>query len=102
MNHVIQAMWETIYRGGLFSVAFIGLSVIQWVWVIQGWRGKKTHSLIPLLGGILGCLGVVFSGVPGAKGFWWVPFVIDPGSILMIGGGIYAEIVYRKSSKPGK
>lgn len=105
MNNFIQVVWETIYGGGLFSVAFIVFAGAQWIWIIRFLLGnKKSHLFIPLIGGISGCLAIVGSGVPEAQKFWWIPFVMNPGSLWMIGGGIYYEIIFRvrKISKSGK
>jgi hypothetical protein len=80
--------FDALYGGGLLSLAFLILSGVQWFWVVRGWMGGKPKSLIPFVGGILGCLGIFLSGVPGSISFCWLPFIIDPGSIWMIGTAI--------------
>jgi len=81
----IAILWE----GGLLSLAFLYLISLQWFWVIQGWRKKKNKSLVPLIGGMLGALMVWFSDEPDRIYYLWMPFMLDPGSGLMLLNGFY-------------
>jgi hypothetical protein len=95
MKNSLQHFCEAMYGGGLLSVAFIGLSAMQWIWVVRGWCGRASKSLVPLIGGLLGCFAVLLSGVSEAKRLWWVPFMIDPGSLLMICNAVLHAIKKR-------
>ena len=68
-----------ILSGALFLAAGY-LSVLNWVCVIQGLRGKSTSSWIPLFGGCLGALGCWVAPHETLTRLWWVPLVIDFGS----------------------
>ena len=89
--------WDALMNGGLASIGFAFFSMWNWVRVVRGWAGIKSGSLIPLLGGLLGCLGMWLSGVPGSKQLCWLPFLLDPGSVLMVADGIYHQHKRRKS-----
>ncbi len=36
---------------------------------------------MPLLGGLLGCSGILISPWQFVDGYWWLPFILDWGSI---------------------
>ena len=92
MKYSFQLFWEAMYGGGLLSLIFAGLSSVNWIRVVRGWCGQKSGSLVPLFGGLVGCAAVLLSGVSEAKKLWWVPFVLDPGSLLMVLDGVYYAI----------
>lgn len=96
MTDAIQIFCSALIAGGLLSIGFLALSAVQWYWVIRGWMGKKSHSLIPLLAGVLGFLALYTSDVPGAMRLCWVPFVLDPGSGLMLCNGLYNALFKRR------
>lgn len=97
MANAIQTFWSALMAGGLLSIGFVAVSAVQWFWVIRGWMGIKSRSLVPLLGGILGFFAIYTSGVPGAMKFCWVPFIVDPGSALMICSALYHAFFKGKS-----
>ena len=49
------------------------------------WRGlikkEKTGSWVPLVGGLFGAVGTANIPVESLQEWWWVPLVVDPGSI---------------------
>jgi hypothetical protein len=75
--------------GGLVSIGFVFFSAVKWYWVIRGFLGMRTKSLFPLLGGFLGFLVFSLSDVPGAVRLCWIPLLLDPGSALLVCGGLY-------------
>ena len=62
------------------------LFLFLWVGGLNGWnfvnglRGRKTASYIPLVGGICGILGLGSIG-PWARHWVWLPLVLDFGTI---------------------
>ena len=53
-------------------------------------RRQSTPSWIPLVGGLCGMLSLLVVPVPGAGRWWWVPLLVDWGSIP----GIAVSIAY--------
>ena len=54
--------------------------------VLRGWRGKKSGSLVVIIGGLLGAIGLCVIPVHGLRRWWWVPLVLDIGcSVSLIG-----------------
>jgi len=45
---------------------------------------KKFESLIPLIGGISGMIGVLVLPVPGAWRFSWLPLIVDLGCLPLL------------------
>ena len=69
--------------GGLLSIGFVFFSIGNWYCLFSG------KSLLPFIGGFLGFLAFLLSGVPGAVRLCWVPLLLDPGSAFMVCGGLY-------------
>lgn len=44
---------------------------------------KKTASMIPFIGGLVGAGALILLPVQGARQYWWVPLILDPGSLLL-------------------
>jgi hypothetical protein len=57
------------------------LSLLNWVYVYLSWRTGRTHSLIPLVGGV--CLLIGALVVPSLRPFAWVAVVADSGRIVV-------------------
>jgi uncharacterized membrane protein YhaH (DUF805 family) len=48
--------------------------------VLRGWRDKKSSgSLVMIVGGLLGAIGLSAVPVHGLHRWWWVPLVLDLG-----------------------
>ena len=56
------------------------ISVLNWLCVVQGLRGRSTSSWIPLLGGVLGAVACVIAPDGALRHLWWVPLLADFGS----------------------
>ena len=71
----------------------------NWWCVICGFRSKKTRSrpIIPLVGGIIGAATLLLIPIPGLSNWWWVPLLIDVGSIP--GMGIELYLYLRRHSR---
>ena len=45
---------------------------------------QDVHAPSPLLGGIFGAIALLIIPLPGFSKWWWIPFVIDPGSAFLV------------------
>lgn len=62
------------------------------VWVVVGnaatvlaaWFAKRGGSLAPLIGGLSGMLALLIAPIPGWRAWWWVPLVLDLGSLPLL------------------
>jgi hypothetical protein len=70
--------------GGLtFGVVFLALSTSNFVVVASYLRHRRHVSAIPLLGGLAGIGACFLLPIPCVRSFWWVPLIIDYGSLPM-------------------
>ena len=79
--------------GGLFTLA-------NWYYLWLGIRhsGDRVPSLGPFLGGIAGIAGLVLLPLGSFSDrlpFLWIPFVLDPGSGLML--GFFVNAIFRRN-----
>jgi hypothetical protein len=51
---------------------------------------KKTSSWIPLLGGVFGALALLSMPMQGVRWYWWLPLILDWGSLP----GILFSVAY--------
>jgi TRAP-type C4-dicarboxylate transport system permease small subunit len=77
-----------IYVQWTATVIFLALSLLamigNWKIVISYVTTKKGATFIPLFGGICGCLGLLACPNPTAFKLWWLPLLVDPGSVFMV------------------
>jgi hypothetical protein len=64
----------------VFLLIFIWMAGIHAWFFIKGFF-QKAPSLIPLFGGLFGMLAILIVPLPSVRKWWWVPFVVDCGSI---------------------
>jgi hypothetical protein len=57
------------------------VSLLNWVYVYQSYRTGRSHSLIPLVGGV--CLLIGASLIPSLHPFAWVALLADAGTIVV-------------------
>jgi hypothetical protein len=76
---------------------FSGLVIItNYIQMIRRYRAKTKEELeklgviAPFVGGLCGVWAFYWSQSPMLWRFWWIPLVIDPGSIPMI---IYLSVI---------
>jgi hypothetical protein len=72
-------LWIT--AGLLFAVCVWLASMNAYVFFKGFILRKKAPSWIPLVGGLCGALSVIALPVPGVRYWWWVPLVLDWGSV---------------------
>ncbi len=48
--------------------------------------GRKPGSLAPFIGGVCGMYTLATGPFPALRPYWWVPLVIDAGSIPTVSG----------------
>jgi|GEM_PF-3770640 len=61
------------------------MAIVPHWWLIIGYyiNPKRTGSMVPLFGGIFGAFALCLWPHDALCGWWWVPFVIDPGSVFL-------------------
>jgi hypothetical protein len=69
------------------ALSIIALSAAAWVVCGNWWLGVlfiakgKRSSLVPIAGGVLGCLGCLLSPYEILSRLWWVPLILDVGCV---------------------
>lgn len=52
---------------------------------LYGYLTKRERgSMIPLVGGASGAVAIAFGPFGAAAGYWWLPLVVDPGSLIWL------------------
>jgi hypothetical protein len=65
----------------LSAAAVVGnIGIVLW----QLFLGRKGISLVPLVGGLLGALAVLTFPREGLAMWFWIPLVLDPGTLILI------------------
>lgn len=60
---------------------------------------RRWASLIPLIGGISGMIGIVTLPVEGVLRYWWVPFFADYGSAPIIIHAIVHAVIAKANPR---
>jgi DNA-binding transcriptional LysR family regulator len=78
----------------LVAVGFICaggfIIVMNWGIFIRWLTTKKHSSSAPLVGAVLAGLGIAWLPSSAARAYWWLPFLIDIGSIPML---VFATVI---------
>jgi hypothetical protein len=95
----IKMNLRTILLGLFLAAIFLcGVWVIilnYYWWLYVGFVRKEHHSPIPLLGGLL-CFLVLHNLRIFGVHFWaWLPWILDPGCVFLLGLFVYTAIVSR-------
>lgn len=69
------------------------ITLMNYYALYLGVTKKEHHSLGPLLGGVLCSLALLFSPLGALRPWAWLPLLVDPGCVFMVGGAIYDLIV---------
>jgi hypothetical protein len=63
----------------LFTLVCVATAQCNWFvltrFAIQG----RSGSMVPILGGLAGCLAVLIVPLDGAQRWWWLPLLLDIG-----------------------
>ena len=62
-------------------LAFFWISVFNASVLWASLRRRPRPSWIPLLGGVLGTVGLLLMPLPSLHALWWVPLLLDWGSL---------------------
>jgi len=66
------------------------------LWIAFAWYlVKKRATMIPLVGGIVGTIGLLLLPVTGIRCFWWVPLMVDLGCVPMLAAVAFDQIKKR-------
>ena len=66
----------------LLGAVFLWVATLNAIVLWQGgFRRKKTSSWIPLLAGVSGSLALIVARLPQLSRWWWIPLILDWGSI---------------------
>ncbi len=78
------------------------LIVGQWVGIILGMMKRHNYSVVPLIGGGLGVMGIAAAPWPAVRTFWWLPPLIDSGcfSLLFLPLLVIRDWISSKSKRP--
>ena len=93
--HVI-ASW---IAGGILLTCFVYIIVCNWVMLILSWTTKRFHSVVPLMGSVLGVIGLFL--IPVSMPHWsiyFLPIILDCGTVMFVVWGV-TEIYKRCRSK---
>jgi len=53
----------------------------NWIGMLRGFFFKRPYSMIPLVGGLIGTIGLlIFARL---RGVFWLPLLADPGSAVL-------------------
>jgi hypothetical protein len=66
--------------GVFLYIALLHAALIFSVYVLK----QKGSSMVPLFAGICGALGIVLLPVKGSAKYWWLPLLLDYGSIPLL------------------
>jgi hypothetical protein len=68
--------------GALLLALFLWVGTLNGITMVHGLRGVRRSSWIPFMAGAAGAAGVLLVPIVRLHAFWWVPFLLDPGSVL--------------------
>jgi hypothetical protein len=69
---------------GAAGVVFLGCFAANVATLVRYIGSKRTGSMIPFLGGVVGSVGLALSPTAVPSDIWWLPLLIDPGSALLV------------------
>jgi hypothetical protein len=67
---------------------------VLWIWYVQK---RRPPSWIPLVGGISGAAGLWLLPIAALHRWWWLPLVLDWGSVPGIGYSMVYHAAFRRS-----
>jgi len=98
-NEVLILMSHVLF--GFFVLGAVG----NWWKLIFAIAGRRRGSGLPLVPGVLGCVGLLIapegSDIVQLKSVWMLPIFVDPGGVIWIAVSMWHWLRNRKS-KDGK
>lgn len=70
----------------------------NYVLILLAMLRHRNYTLIPLIGGVAGCIASFSAPFEFARTFWYVPLILDPGTCLYHMTLILALVLGRKSN----
>lgn len=70
---------------------------ILWTWYV---RKRRPPSWIPLIGGTSGAVGLWLLPSAAAHKWWWLPLIVDWGSVPGISHAIIYHLIVRRNRQP--
>lgn len=67
--------------GVALAIAFLVFAVSNGIAVVTYLRRRQHVSAIPLFGGLAGLGACLLLPVEGVRSYWWLPLIIDYGSL---------------------
>ena len=65
----------------LLTAIFLWVGAMNWMALVAQQLRPRAPSWIPLMAGTAGALALGIAPLPGVSQFWWVPFIVDGGSL---------------------
>ena len=79
--------------GSFLGIVFIVLAVGNGLAVANYFVHKKHVSAIPVLGGAAGLVACFLLPIEGVRPLWWLPLIVDYGSVPLIVNFFVSRIV---------
>lgn len=80
--------------GGLLILLATWVALLNWMIFVKGEILRRpTGSWVPLFAGVTACLGLLVVPVEGLARYWFIPFLVDWGSVP----GIAVTVVRMRS-----
>ncbi len=82
-------------------VLALGVAFITMNWWIMARRhfNDEWLSLGPFVGGLLGAAGLLMLPYRQMQWLWWIPLIVDPGCLPLIGRTLYSSFRDKFSQK---
>ena len=96
MNVLEAARW---ILGSLSLIAGAYVSGVNAYILLRYLRRSNAPSWIPLIGGILGAIGLLILPTPSLRAAWWIPFFLDWGSVPGITHAVAWHLLRRNREK---
>ena len=68
----------------VLGLTFLALATANAWAVVSYFRSKRHVSAVPVIGGFCGSLALIVVPIYVQRGWWWLPLVLDYGSLPML------------------
>lgn len=88
---------------GILSLVLVVMNADHFVKLFKASTPEEeadVHTAIPLLGGILGAIALRVLPIPGLANWWWIPFILDPGSAFLVLGVLNTHVFHIGGMRP--